>query len=365
MQQNDQQQQNSTVSRQSSDLVSTLLQQVQIPKRPIVTSPQDTQERSPGGHPDPATSLNFLDEFIPTDDVAMQQTPAPQTQAFTTSNEVITSNISEPTPEELIRKINLDIERSHERRVVIERDMSSLLHERKLIEQEYVPIKEELELLLGQIVVIEKKEHENGTTAERRVHEQERWKLIEKEYALRKKALAVQYKTQEIIRKIKDLEEEYQKIGKDEALLAKRVETIEVGIKAEGYRAQMRELISERAPIEEAFQQLTAERIRMEKLNEEISGKEKTIEGESDRILTEERSVSDAQALTQLIEKRYALEKERHEIEVSRWKLEDELSLLRDKISSHEAILARSKEEQETLEQKIAQLSVDTLSGKG
>jgi chromosome segregation ATPase len=162
---------------------------------------------------------------------------------------------------------------------------------------------------------------------------------------------------EKIIADIGEDEAKYNELEKEEALLKKRIETLE----SEGKRRELARTLEDatktRTSIATQVEALTSEREKLSSLLSELGRKEVGYESRSGKLGELESHARSSEELRKLATERYQLEKERHETEVLRWKAEDDIALLETQYQTVAQQLAEAEARQVEIERKIRELS--------
>lgn len=266
-------------------------------------------------------------------------------------------DVPEPTVQELIAAAEADIRRVVAERERLEKHVAELLRERKNIEDGVVPLQAELERITTRLSDIERSEHAASDPKTRRANEQDRWKVVEERYRAEMALVEERQKLEGVIASISDDERRFIDLEKEEALLHKRIETLESETKRRELARKLEEATKAHSTIANQLEKLSSERQRAQALLSELGRKEAGYESRSGKLGELEEKARSAEELRRLATERYQLEKERHETETLRWKAEDDIELLEAQYQIVAQQLAEAEARKVEIERKLRELS--------
>jgi chromosome segregation protein len=258
----------------------------------------------------------------------------------------------------LVAAAEADIRRVIAERERLEQHTAELMRERKVVEESIRPLQDRLNRVNIRFSEIERNEHMANDSATRRANEADRWGIVEERYAIEMELAAEREKLEQVIAMITDDEHRYVDLEKEEALLRKRIETLESESKRRELARALEEATKTRATIANQIEKLSAERERSHALLLELGRKEAGYESRSEKIGELEAKARSAEELRRLATERYQLEKERHEIEMTRWKAEDDIALLEAQYQTIVGQLAEAEARRIEIERKIRDLTL-------
>lgn len=288
---------------------------------------------------------------------SVQPAPAAPRQTRPDSSATLQSNAKEPTIPELIAAAEADIRRVMEEREKLEQHTAELVRERKSVEAGIAPLREELDRINARLADIEHAERAAVDPRVRRANEEDRWSVVEKRFQAEMTLVEQRERLEKVIASIQEDEHRYVDLEKEEALLKKRIETLESESKRRELARTLEEATKTRTSIANQLEKLSVEREHARALLAELGQKEAGYESQSEKLGELEEAARSAEELRRLATERYKLEKERHEIEQSRWKAEDEIALLEAQYQTVAAQLAEAQARQVEIERKIRALS--------
>ncbi|OGZ05599.1 MAG: hypothetical protein A2845_04530 [Candidatus Lloydbacteria bacterium RIFCSPHIGHO2_01_FULL_49_22] len=200
------------------------------------------------------------------------------------------------------------------------------------------------------------KERSVTDIAERRTHEQSRWKQVEGWYAVEQE----KWEKQETLEAQKQRTEahraEHVKLTEKEYALRTEIEQVELAKEKAELHAQIEVIVESRVSTEGQLDDLEEKREKAIAQFQTITQMEEGIEKkelEVEDLLTSAHSLKEERTL---VEERYALEKERHEAEASRWNIEDEIATIGGSYVESEKILDELKQKEKALLDQLAVL---------
>ncbi len=319
-----------------------------VPIRPLTSRAVSQSPTSPsnvieaGGH---------LDDFIGGETVTVGDA-----SAATPHNDVGELGTPEPSVADLVAAAERDIEKVTVERKRLEERTSQLVRERKAIEDELDPIKQEQDEIDVRLGNVERSEHAAQTVAERRANEADRWEIVEERYQIELRLVKCRERLEAVADAIAKNETAYAELDKEEALLHKRIDTLEAEGKKRELKKTLEEATQTRKSVEEQSAKLGAERERIKELLLSLGQKETSLEAQTGKVGELEVGARSAAELRDLAQKRYQLEKERHETEAARWKAEDEIALIEVQYQDIADRLAKAEAKQVEIERKIRDL---------
>lgn len=253
-------------------------------------------------------------------------------------------------------------------------EVTALVHDRSilagLIEKESLAIAQSSQMLtptltkeqsiIDVLKEVSAKEHGAQDMQQRRIYEQERWKHIEKWYAIEQEKWNIQEELESQKKRMEEHLAQHVLLSEKETALTLEIDRITIEEEKERLQLALSGIIASRidaegklATLEEARGKAVAQFDTIRQTEEGIEKKEAEVETMllSVHSLTEERSLS---------EERYALEKERHEVESSRWEIEDEMAQLGGSVVESEKLFGELKQKEVELAAKLAALSQKT-----
>jgi chromosome segregation ATPase len=190
----------------------------------------------------------------------------------------------------------------------------------------------------------------------RRTSEADRWSIVQERYRIEMDLAQQREKLDRVIAAITNDEKQYQELEKEEALLRKRIETLESEEERRELTRSLEAATKTCATISAQLDTLKSERERLSAMLNDLGVKEMGYESRSGKIgELEERALS-AEELRRLAQERYELEKERHETEVARWKAEDDIAALETQYQTVAAQIAEAEARRVEIERKIRAL---------
>jgi len=200
--------------------------------------------------------------------------------------------------------------------------------------------------------------NEHGATDphERQKNERERWQHVEEWYAIEQEKWQSQDHLLETRRIIDVHQRELAALNMREMQLKGEIE--EAGIEKDKERAEadLDVIVMERIKAEKKLKIAKEEEEKVAQKYDELREKEEDIEKKGEDVdsqLAAAKSLLEERGLAQ---KRYLLEKERHEIESSRWKAEEEMERTEGSVGESQKIVEDLRSKESNLWKKIEEL---------
>jgi chromosome segregation ATPase len=272
------------------------------------------------------------------------------------SEEIRAALPPEPSIKDLIAAAEADIRKMAIKREELEAHTAQLMRERKSLEDSIVPVQRTFKEVTARLSDIERSEHTSVDPMARRTSEADRWSIVQERYRIEMDLAQQREKLDRVIAAITNDEKQYQELEKEEALLRKRIETLESEEERRELTRSLEAATKTCATISAQLDTLKSERERLSAMLNDLGVKEMGYESRSGKIgELEERALS-AEELRRLAQERYELEKERHETEVARWKAEDDIAALETQYQAVAAQIAEAEARRVEIERKIRAL---------
>lgn len=228
------------------------------------------------------------------------------------------------------------------------------------LEQDILPVLIRERSVIEALKDLSTKERSTTDIAERRIHEQARWKQIEEWYAVeqekweRQEALEAQKQQTETHRV------EHARLTEKEYALRTEIEQVELAREKAELHTQLDVVVETRVSTEGRLDDLEEQREKAIAQFQTITQTEENIEKKESEV---EDLLSSAHSLKEertLVEERYTLEKARHEAESSRWSIEDEISKIGGSYVESEKSLDELKQKEKVILDQLAVLEKKT-----
>lgn len=254
------------------------------------------------------------------------------------------------TLEAEVKKIETD-------RRVVEGRTAKLFQDRVAIEAELAPVLERVSAAEAALAIAEEEEHRamSGDAEARRNAEAKRYACVEEKHAKDEEKWGMKARLEAVLAQIASEQAVYTELGKRERRIDDRIHTLEAEAERRRLSSDLAKIGAERGTAESKVNELIAERARVDLLLKELVTKEAAIEsqvaatnsGKANRSVTEEKAIAEA---------RYRLEKERHDVEMERWKVEDAVASLHGTVADSEHALASVRAKEAEIATKLSQL---------
>lgn len=236
--------------------------------------------------------------------------------------------------------------------------MAKLFVERSAIERELAPVMESVRAAAKALEESEAAERAalqvGGETL--RKAEEVRYARVEEKHAKDEARWAIQERLEAVLAKITAEEAAYAEEGKLERGVYDRIHALETEVERKKLSEELAKVSAERGSVESRLSELANERSRIGVLLKDLLAKEATIEQQAKaadpgdggrRAVAQEKLIAEA---------RYRLEKERHAIELERWKTEEALSHVHGSVTDSEKTLASMRARENLIATKLKQL---------
>lgn len=265
------------------------------------------------------------------DDTDRQNLPTTNTPVTPTSSDSIQPNSGQNRIIEYERKLN----ELRSNLALLESESSTLIAsiEKELVgiaklEDDIQPILKEEASLLILLKEVSTKEQSTTDIQARRTVEQERWKLMGDWYKTEQDKWKVQEKLESQKKRTEEHRQHQILLENQEKELRIQIGQLEIDEEKEKLHFELNEITANRIAIENKLREIELVREKAIAHFSAIGQKEEAIEKKEsivENMLLSAHSLAEERTYS---EERYALEKERHEIESSRWVIEDDITKL-------------------------------------
>lgn len=224
------------------------------------------------------------------------------------------------------------------------------------LEQDLAPILERERAVMDTLHEVSLRERAASDPQERRLSEQSRWEHIGEWYAVEQEKWEKQETLDAQQKRTDAHREEHAQLTEKEQDVRLQIEQVELEKEKAELHTQLDEIVGSRVSTETQIDALDGKRKNALAQLQTVSKAEEDIERKEIEV---EDLISSAHSLTEertLVEERYALEKERHETESSRWNIEDEIALVGTTFAKSESELKELQLKESALLEKISSL---------
>jgi len=245
-----------------------------------------------------------------------------------------------------------------ENRVKLSETLDTEVSNLKVFEEELAPLVLEERRLTGIIAVAEENEHSTEDVETRRKYEKERFGHMEERSVIEHKKQELESKIETTRIQNEEMRERLHSLMNQERILGKALEKIEFTEERDHAEAELKSIISLRIEMEKKLEGLREIKKTVTAELSNVSEKEENIEHIEEEV-KESVSISKTREEEVLKEEEwFDLDKKRHEIESSRWGVEDRMKEAEGNLRGVEDAINDLRNKEEELNKKIEALSV-------
>lgn len=266
----------------------------------------------------------------------------------------IDSDISQLQEE--IRSLEIEISKIAKERMDVEAETAVLTRSKKEFEGKLALVRAREEEVSRMMLRIEEQERSTEDGEARRHLERERWNEAEKRYTVEVEKIALREQFDSILSQLHEREDQYIALSARERSAQERIGSLERKEKQQELRELLSGLSAEKGTIEEKLNELREHASEVKQILVSTETREHEIESDENTMTKQSSAQRSLSEDKEFAEKRFSLEKERHEIEVKRWEIEDQVKQVEKDILLTADTLASVTHKVEVTEKRLESL---------